>query len=107
MGMDGKESNGPTWLQAQLAAVVAGAIQTTLLLQARPEGLGDISVNDIALVAAADMTEQFNILPKDQQEYAICEWNPYFAEPSRGSYIGGWTPVSDDNQRTSDASSED
>lgn len=89
MGIDGKEDSGPTWLQAQLAAVIAGAIQNAFLLQARPEGLGDIGVNGVALVAAADMTEQFDIFAKGELSEEI-EDLPGVGLSRR--YVSGWGP---------------
>lgn len=99
MGIDGDKEDQPiTEVQYALAAIVEQAINAALTIYASPLGIGDNEVIGIALGAAEGMSAQFDIVPKGDEEHAICKYDPYFAEPSRGSYIGGWVPVSERKQ---------
>ena len=88
------EANDPTAdeLKVQLAIEIEKAINHALDTYASPQGIGDIEVYGFALTAAENIVEKYGDNTKDKT-YALCKWNPHYAEPSRGSYIGAWVPV--------------
>lgn len=66
MGIDYNELDPELKLAAQVSAFVENAIERALLIQSGPTGLDDMSIVGLAIGAAQDIVNQFDISPKDE-----------------------------------------